>query len=173
MRDVKTEDGWINPGYSFAMGANELDGKQALVFIRELNHLKDGYETRWQNFREVYTGLLTRLNEVFSEIKKPVNSLTDVKEIYDDREEEISVFSSLIDKLEGSIATDIDTRGLMNFALSELLHASEWKLTTVHPAAEYELHPIYSAEYYEMQAGVISAEDLQAVQNAIREILGN
>ena len=171
-RDIRTEDGWYDPAWYFDSGELELTGDKALVYLRELRHLANGHDARWNNIKRVFTGLWEKLTPVINDISfRSQDSITDTIAAY---KENLQKCRNLIDQIEKSVATDIDTQQLLRFIIKDRLTSSEkWSFEIIELSADYNKYPCYSANDYEMFNGVIYEEELQSALQKIHAVLDN
>lgn len=171
--EIRTDDGWEERFDSFSRGSNDMDGNRALIYVRESDRLLNGYDNRWENFKAIYSGIIEELKEKISDKNISVNGFSDIIDLYNNRGEYLGEVNGLIDVLEGSVATDMDHRDLLNYLISEGMLYNKWTVETQRLTATYDKYPLYSANGYPLSAGVIAPEDLQKavskIQNTIRQ----
>jgi len=149
-----------------------MDGNRALIYVRESDRLLNGYDNRWENFKAIYSGIIEELKEKISDKNISVNGFSDIIDLYNNRGEYLGEVNGLIDVLEGSVATDMDHRDLLNYLISEGMLYNKWTVETQRLTATYDKYPLYSANGYPLSAGVIAPEDLQKVVSKIQNTIG-
>lgn len=170
--EIRTDDGWEERFDSFSRGSNDMDGNRALIYVRESDRLLNGYDNRWENFKAIYSGIIEELKEKISDKNISVNGFSDIIDLYNNRGEYLGEVNGLIDVLEGSVATDMDHRDLLNYLISEGMLYNKWTVETQRLTATYDKYPLYSANGYPLSAGVIAPEDLQKAVSKIQNTIG-
>ena len=169
-RDVKTEDGWTNPAWYFKPGILELDGSKTLVYLREISHLKNGYDTRWDNTKAVLTGLAGMLLKETENIS--FSNIFNIRATLRNYQENLRICSELIDNLESFMATDLDTDKLIRFVIREFVsNSDEWSFEIQKPAARYTPLPCYTINSENLNCAVIEETELQNAKAKIKNIL--
>ena len=169
-RDIKAGDRYVNPAWYFEYGETELDGNKALVYTRELAHLDHGYEGRWENNLRVLGALGEKLLPDIKDIS--FEKKATLQETVDSIKESLRKCAVWVDKLDSFLATDIDTRELVIYAITEYLTAADWSFEIQRLTADYSMHSCTSANGDEMNVGIIAAEVLEPALDKINSVLG-
>lgn len=171
-RDIRTEDGWENPAWYFDGGDIQLTGDKALVYLRELNHLANGHDARFNNILRVFSGLWEKVKPEIDDISfKQEDSIKNTLVSYKNN---LQKCLKLLDKIEGGVATDIDTHKLMTFIIKDIMSSDEkWSFEYQLLNADYSRYPCFSANDAAMFCGNLYEEELKTAVRKIHDVLGN
>lgn len=145
--DVYSEYNFSSMGYSFAIGKNTLNGKQALAFSRERHSFEDGDRTRGQNQMRVLTAIIAKL----SQPSVIVN------------------YQNVLSAMSGLFQTNMSSDTIASLVRTQLNDAAKWTTTTMSVDGTGASEPTYSMgsqRLYVMVPNQASVDAAKAALNA-------
>lgn len=112
-------------GFQIAEGYNELDGEQALAFVRDRYHVAYGDNGRGRDQMYVIQAVIDKISS------DPVGML--------------SRFSSIMSSLNGTFRTDLEPKTMMQLLSAEIEDSSSWNVKTYAVTGHNGLDYTYSA----------------------------
>ena len=136
--------------YHFTKGPNEMDGDEALGFVRERYSFQDGDRERSRNQMRVLTAI----------IDKAMSPSI------------IGSYPKLMDTLSSSFKTNLTKKEMTSFIKSQLLNMSPWDIQQiqVNGSGSMTVSPALGFEVYVM---VPNEETVQGAQKLIEKLLAN
>ena len=107
--DVNSQYQFTAGGYSFNVGINHLNGKQALAFSRERHSFEEGDRTRGSNQELVIEAIIAKMNN----LKTILN------------------YQQILTSLQNTIQTDMGSDSIMALIKNQLDSMSKWSVESI------------------------------------------
>ena len=107
--DVNSQYQFTAGGYSFNVGINHLNGKQALAFSRERHSFEEGDRTRGSNQELVIEAIIAKMND----------------------SQTIFNYQQILTSLQNTIQTDMGSDSIMALVKNQLDSMSKWSVESI------------------------------------------
>ncbi len=132
-------------GYTYTKGLNNLNGQEALSFVRERKAFKEGDRMRGVNQQAVLTAIINKALEPNIIIN----------------------YNDLLDAVSGAFITNINEESITKMIKKELKEPSKWQITSINLNGTDSYDYTYS---YQKTKLYVMEPDLESVENASDQI---
>lgn len=136
-------------GYTYQAGYNDLNGKEALSFVRERKAFKEGDRVRGENQQAVLEAI----------IKKALSPKI------------ITKYNSLLNSVEGSFITNIDDSDITKLIKKQLNDNNSWSFKTLNLNGTDGYEYTYSYSANKLYVMIPDEESLTNVKETLKETL--
>lgn len=133
----------------FRQGMNTLDSKQALTFARERYSFREGDRQRGRNQQHIIEAIIAKLSRTENAVKLP----------------------QVIDKIKGSVETDIPEETLKTIIRNQLNDIRPWKVESISVDGTGAMLPTHSYGSTPLYVMVPSEESMRNAKMKIAEYL--
>ena len=138
------------PDYKYVKGDNELNGSEALAFVRERYHLGDGDYARGRHQMAVISAVIDKMTS-------STTLLTN--------------YSGIMDSLEGMISTDFESSDISALINMQLSDGGGWDVKSYTVVGEGTKRTTYSMPKFKAYVTIPDEESVDKAKGLIKKVM--